>query len=248
MLTDLEMKTNGKFGLKMKHIAPIIALGALVATLPLGAAAQGNLWNTTEAPQSQYVPTTPVASPYAPANLEQQLSSGGTLPQAVPQEYVQPSVEAGPQFAPLEQPVAAPQYGQQFQQQQQQQQFAPMQQQFMQQQQFPQMQQFMGQQPYYGNVPYGNVPYGNYGNYGGYVPNYAYGGYPNAGGYPGAYGGYPVTNGYNSIPYGYGAQSPFSNGFNGFPFNTGGFGNQNGNIPSGTSPFFGGSSSPFGFW
>ena len=237
------MKTDGKFGTKMKHIAPIIALGALVVALPLGAAAQGNLWNNTEVAQVQYAPTAPVGSPYAPENLEQQLSSGGTWPQEVPQEYVQPSAEAGPQFVPLEQPVPAPQYGQQFQQQQQQQ--------FMQQQQFAPMQQFMGQQPYYGNAPYGN-----YGNYGGYVPNYAYGGYPNVGGYPGAYGGYPgayggypyAGNGYNSIPYGNGTQMPFSNGFSGFPFNSGGFGNQYGNIPSGTSPFFGGNSSPFGFW
>ena len=223
----------------MKHIAPLIAFGALIAAWPLSAFAQGNLWNTTQNTQAQYAPTAPVASPYAPANLEQQLSSVGQLPQGTPPEYVQPSVDAGPQFAPLEQPVPAPQYGQQ-----QQQQFAPMQQQqFTQQQQFAPMQQFMGQQPYYGNVPYGN-----YGNYGGYAPNYAYGGYPNVGGYPNAYGGYPMTNGYNSIPYGYGAQSPFSNGFNGFPFSNGGFGNQNGNIPSGTSPFFGGGSSPFGFW
>jgi hypothetical protein len=238
MLMDIEMKIDGKIRTKMKHIAPVIALSALVAALPFGAIAQGNMWNTNEGTQTQYAPTAPVASPYAPANLEQQLSSGGTWPQETQQEYVQPSVDAGPQFAPLEQEIPAPQYGQQ------QQQFAPMQQQqFMQQQQYAPMQQFMGQQPYYGNVPYGN-----YGNYGGYVPNYAYGGYPNVGGYPGAYGGYPFTNGYNSIPYGYGTQSPFSNGFTGFPFNNGGFGNQYGNIPSGTSPFFGGGSSPFGFW
>lgn len=68
-----------------------------------------------------------------------------------------------------------------------------------------------------------------------------YGNAPN-GGYPQNYnnGGYPYGNGFGPMPYG--------NNFGGFPFNNGGYyGNPYGNIPSGSSPFFGGSS-PFGFW
>lgn len=209
----------------MKQIAPVLVLSALVVALPISVAAQtGNLWNTSEATQTEYAPTAPVASPYAPAGLEQQLSSGATWPQETQPEYVQPKAEAAPQFAPLQQEIPAPQYAPM----QQQQQFAN-----MQQQQFAPIQQFVGQQPYFGNVPYS------------YVPKYTYGGYPNVpGGYP---GGYPNVNGFNN-PYGYGTTMPFLNGFSAFPFNNGGFGNQYGNIPSGTSPFFGGGSSPFGFW
>ncbi len=232
MRMDFEMKIDGKFGTEMKQIASIFVFGVLVVAWPLGVTAQGNPWNNTaQNTQTQFAPTAPTASPFAPADLEQQLSSGRMRAAETPPEYVAPRADAGPQFVPLEQAIPAPQYGQRPPQQ------------FMQQQQFAPMQQFMGQQPYYGNAPSGN-----FGNYGGYVPNYAYGGYPNGGGFPGAYGGYPFPNGYNSIPNGYGTQAPFSNGFNGFPFNSGEFGNQYGNIPIGSSPFFGGGNSPFGFW
>lgn len=87
------------------------------------------------------------------------------------------------------------------------------------QQQFAPQQQYP--QQYYGNAPFG--------------------GYPSNG-----YGGYPGGNGYNQ--FGYGSSMPNGNGYGGYPYNNGGYGGSYGNVPSGSSPFFGGTNSPFGFW
>jgi len=84
-------------------------------------------------------------------------------------------------------------------------------------------QQQYGQQQYYGNAPYGAYP-----------PNFGpYNSAPNGYGYP--------------SPYGYGQGMPFGNNYGGYPFNNGSYGAPYSNIPSGSSPFFGGNS-PFGFW
>lgn len=91
------------------------------------------------------------------------------------------------------------------------------------QQQYAPAQQYQQAAPNYGYAPYG-----------------AYAPAPN-------YGGYPGGSGNTYSPFGYGTGIPFGNSFGSNPFNNGGYGGSYGSVPSGSSPFFGGSS-PFGFW
>jgi len=81
-----------------------------------------------------------------------------------------------------------------------------------------------------------------------YAPAQQYPAMPNNGYAP--FQGYAPNNngGYGYSPFGYGSPTPYGNGYNGYPYNNGGYGGSFGNIPSGSSPFFGGNNSPFGFW
>ena len=230
----------------MKRFAPIAFATMMTAISSIGANAQAqNPWNPAPvAPLGQvtaippaWPATAPVANPYAPADLEQQLATGrgAAITAPVAQQPAQPTT---PQYAPSEQNPAPTQQNVP----------ASPYQQYQQYQQFPQFQQLSQASPYGAANPYyQNAPLG------GYAPNTGYGGMPGNYGYNLPYGyGNNVPYGYgNNVPYGYGNGVPYGNGFGGFPSNSGGYGSpyspQYGNIPSGSSPFFG-SNSPFGFW
>lgn len=161
---------------------------------------------------------------YAPADLEQRLATGVSLQQPetpdAPDAPDAPAPSAAPQYAPAGLTEPTQQNGPQN---------APAYQQPSQQYGQPQYQQPQYQQQQYGQQQfYGNAPYGAY------PPNFSpYNNFPNGYGYP--------------SPYGYGQGMPFGNNIGGYPFNNGGYGAPYSNIPSGSSPFFGGNS-PFGFW
>ena len=162
----------------MKYIAPIIAATALIAMWPLGAVAQGgSVWNTSEG-------FAPVSDPYAPANLEQQLSNSGNWQPNAPQAI---QLTAPAQYAPFPQTPPVQQYAP-----------AP---------------QYYGSMSYtaYGGAPYGS--YGGYTpnyNYGGYPGGY--GGYsPYGTPFGGGYGGLPFNNGFNNGLNNGGFGSPYGN-------------------------------------